>query len=245
MEEKVISQLIALNRRFYQTFAGPFSATRGRLQPGVLRALEQVPPDSRVLDLGCGNGELASELGRRGHRGLYVGLDFSPDLLAEARTKPVGDLDATFFQADLAAPSWDSHLPSHAHDVVLAFAVLHHLPSQGLRRQVLDRVHTLLVPDGRFIFSVWQFLNSPRLQSRIQPWEAAGLTPGQVEPGDYLLDWRRGGHGLRYVHHFSLSEVARLARRTDFQRMETFHSDGHGGNLGLYEMWAPDPANVS
>jgi hypothetical protein len=34
-----ISLLLDLNRQFYQTFAIPFSATRHRLQPGVLRIL--------------------------------------------------------------------------------------------------------------------------------------------------------------------------------------------------------------
>jgi hypothetical protein len=30
-----------------------------------------------------------------------------------------------------------------------------------------------------------------------------GLSANDVDPGDYLLDWRSGGEGLRYIHHFS------------------------------------------
>ena len=39
---------------------------------------------SNVLDLGCGAGELARGLARRGHHGPYLGLDTSRDMLAAA-----------------------------------------------------------------------------------------------------------------------------------------------------------------
>ncbi|HNB51067.1 MAG TPA: hypothetical protein PK530_03960, partial [Anaerolineales bacterium] len=90
-----------------------------------------------------------------------------------------------------------------------------------------------------FILSNWQFLNSPRWVARIQLWERVGLTTEDVAPNDYLLDWRRGGEGLRYVHHFSEDELAKLAQDTGFEVTETFHSDGAEGNLGLYQIWRP------
>jgi hypothetical protein len=58
-----------------------------------------------------------------------------------------------------------------------------------------------------------------------------------VDAGDYLLDWRSGGEGLRYVHHFDEAELQGLAERSGFQIDETFYSDGETGNLGLYEIW--------
>jgi hypothetical protein len=94
-----------------------------------------------------------------------------------------------------------------------------------------------LSPGGKFIFSVWQFLNSPRLSKRIQAWSDIGLSASQVEQGDYLLDWRLGGHGLRYVHHFAADELERLASRCGFYRIEAFLSDGKGSNLSLYQTW--------
>ena len=69
MNPTTISRLLDLNRQFYQTFAIPFSATRQRLQPGVLHILEQIQSDDDLLDLGCGNAELAHELARCGHAG--------------------------------------------------------------------------------------------------------------------------------------------------------------------------------
>ena len=60
-----------------------------------------------------------------------------------------------------------------------------------------------------------------------------------VEAHDYLLDWRSGGKGLRYVHHFEERELAELAKASGFRIMDTFYSDGEKGNLGLYQVWKP------
>ena len=120
---------------------------------------------------------------------------------------------------------------------VLAFAVLHHIPGKELRRQILRKVRRLLKYKGSFIHSEWQFLNSPRLVARIQPWSTLGLSELAVDPGDYLLDWRQGGSGLRYVHFFQIEELQQLADISGFQVVETFYSDGVGKHLGLYQTW--------
>jgi tRNA (uracil-5-)-methyltransferase TRM9 len=121
--------------------------------------------------------------------------------------------------------------------VITAFATLHHIPSRELRLRLLQTVHSLLAPSGRFIHSNWQFLNSDKLRGRVQPWERIGLSAQAVDAGDYLLDWRRGGEGLRYVHQFSEEELSGLATESGFDIAETFYSDGEGGRLGLYQVW--------
>jgi SAM-dependent methyltransferase len=230
-----LSRLLELNRQFYQTFALQFSATRQRLQPGVLHILEGISPQDNLLDLGCGNGELAHELARCGHAGSYTGVDFSPALLEQASTGQPPNF--RFVQADLTSPDWDAAIAGNFYDAVLLFAVLHHIPGIELRQQVLRKVKALLAPNARFVHSEWQFLNSPRLVSRIQPWEAIGLSQSDVDPGDYLLDWRQGGQGLRYVHHFSEDELKQLAEAAGFVVNESFLSDGENSRLGLYQIW--------
>ena len=227
--------MLSLNRQFYQTFGEQFSATRSRLQPGVMRILGQVENSANLLDLGCGNGELARHLARQGHTGAYIGLDFSPTLLRQAAAGLPSSF--RFLQADLASQGWDTLLHDQRFDVILAFAVLHHIPGVELRQQILRKVSSLLSPQGRFIHSEWQFLNSPRLVARLQPWEAIGLSQADADPGDYLLDWRQGGTGLRYVHHFSQEELETLASAAGFSVVESFLSDGENHRLGLYQVW--------
>lgn len=237
MDADTVARLLHLNRRFYQTFGDEFSQTRQRLQPGVRRILEALDPQARLLDLGCGNGQLAVHLVEKGFYGEYIGVDSSAALLNEARKNIPNSAKAALIQADLAAPDWDQALSGRQFDVVLAFAVLHHLPGESLRRRLLEKTRALLDRQGRFIHSQWQFLNSPRLRARLQPWQKAGIQEADVDPGDYLLDWRRGGQGLRYVHHFTGAELQALATATGFHILETFYSDGETGDLGLYQVW--------
>jgi tRNA (uracil-5-)-methyltransferase TRM9 len=240
MNSGTAAYLIEINREFYTRFGDSFSATRHRLQPGVRRVLGMLRGDESILDLGCGNGELARELAKRGHRGLYLGVDFSLPLRREAEAQPEG-FSAKFIQADLTKlPAVSAELLLSGNwSVVMAFAVLHHIPSIELRLNILRVVHELLKADGIFVHSNWQFLNSEKLKARLQDWSKVGLSPSDVDANDYLLDWRSGGQGLRYVHHFDEEELNNLARSSNFTVVDMFYSDGENGRLGLYQVWKP------
>jgi tRNA (uracil-5-)-methyltransferase TRM9 len=248
MHPEVVQKLLELNQEFYQTFGKAFAATRQRIQPGVLRVLESLPKTGDWLDLGCGSGSVAAAWAATpGRQGKYVGLDASTALLEEAEKVVSGvsseGIDIRFLKADLAARNLPAILGSLKFDVVVAFAVLHHLPGYSIRRQALENVHKLLKPGGQFIHSVWQFQHSPRLMSRRLPWKTIQLTPEQVESGDTLIDWRYTFPsqleqvGLRYVHLFNREELHTLAESSGFTIEKTFESDGEGGRLGLYQVW--------
>ena len=240
MNSATAAYLIEINREFYSRFGDSFSATRHRVQPGVRRLLGKLKGDESILDLGCGNGELARELAKRGHRGAYLGVDFSLPLLRDAELQANG-FSARFLEMDLTKLSALSGQLSveGGWPVITAFAVLHHIPSRELRLEIMRVVNQLLQKDGLLLHSNWQFLNSEKLKTRIQDWEIVSLSVSQVDPADYLLDWRSGGRGLRYVHHFDERELEELAAASHFQIIDTFYSDGETGNLGLYQVWSP------
>jgi len=236
MHSHVADQLVELNRRFYDQFGGSFSDTRQRLQPGVNKILEFINKDESVLDLGCGNGHFLRALHERGHNAALLGLDFSLPLLRVAESTPGVD----FREADLTRLSAEScqwQVESGKWSVVTMFAALHHIPSTEIRLNILQTVKLLLKPGGRFYLSNWQFLNSEKLKARIQPWSRAGLSDSDVDDGDYLLDWRSGGEGLRYAHQFSAEELLGLAEQVQMKVEAGFLSDGENGRLGLYQLW--------
>src|SRR5215467_7251455 len=100
MDSGTAARLLEVNREFYTRCCDSFSATRHRIQPGVRRMLGMLQGDENILDVGCGNGELARELAKRGHRGAYLGVDFSLPLLQEAESQREG-FSAKFMEADL------------------------------------------------------------------------------------------------------------------------------------------------
>lgn len=240
MESSVARHLLEINSHFYLENARSFSATRWRLQPGVQKladSLLAMKPAPRLLDLGCGNGRLASYLLKHGFSGEYLGMDSNAELLVDARRIS----SFTFLAADLAEPDWEVGLKDKPFNVILAFAVLHHLPGISLRISVLQKAREHLASQGGlFVHSEWQFKNSSRLASHILPWEKAGLQDHDVDDGDALLDWRAGGSsGLRYVHQFTENELADLASQSHFNIAETFYSDGREKNLSIYQVWEP------
>jgi hypothetical protein len=116
----------------------------------------------------------------------------------------------------------------------VCLSALHHIPGRRRRLRLLREIRSLLKLHARCAISVWQFLQVPRLRRKVVAWSEVGLDSIDVDDGDYLVDWRRGGRGLRYVHHFDEAELIGLCRRAGFRVTETYHSDGETGDLGLY-----------
>jgi len=138
---------------------------------------------------------------------------------------------------DLTQSDWSKSLPDRTFNVVFCFAAFHHIPGKEQRLAICKNIHNYLAEKGKLYLSNWQFLKSERLKARILPWETVDLQEDQVDEGDYLLDWRRGGFGIRYVHHFSPQELTRLAKQSGFRIQESFDSDGKEGNLSHYQVW--------
>lgn len=57
----------------------------GAAQPDLVALLEETPPHGRILDLGCGTGDLAIALARLGHS--VLGVDFARAAIDEAERR--------------------------------------------------------------------------------------------------------------------------------------------------------------
>jgi len=240
MKKVTHNKLLEINQQFYAHYAPSFSATRGRVQPGVRRLMKHMDREAVILDVGCGNGTLAQALDASGYSGQYLGLDMSEELLGDAANglEERGDGTYQFRQVDLADPEWNKLVPGHPFDCLVCFAVLHHIPGKDLREQTVKNFARLIATKGWTALSVWQWQNSPRLRKRVHPWSEVGLDEEELDHGDVLLDWRAGETvGLRYVHTFDEEELSALAHNAGFRVQETFYSDGKTGDLALYQVW--------
>jgi SAM-dependent methyltransferase len=96
----------------------------GRPQPALTALFEHGVRGPKVLDLGCGTGDLACTLARRGYH--VTGIDISPTAVDRARQKATG-LTARFDVQD--ATKLD--LPNAPFDTIFDSGLLHHLHRTG------------------------------------------------------------------------------------------------------------------
>ncbi|MBM3129631.1 MAG: class I SAM-dependent methyltransferase [Chloroflexi bacterium] len=235
MDQQLVKQLIAINQKFYSEFASAFSETRSSAQTRLDRIVAYIGDAGKVLDIGCGNGRLAERLEREGKRARYVGVDASPQLIAiaTARKAQLRHIAADFFVGDITQASWTLPFANASFDIAIALAVLHHIPSFALRVAVLRDIHALLKPGARLILTNWAFDRNERQRKRIVAWADAGFDARDLEPGDALLAWKRGGVGYRFCHLITKEEMIRLADASGFQVAKQYYADAE---LNLYSV---------
>jgi SAM-dependent methyltransferase len=129
--------------------------------------LAAVPPDARVLDIGCGDGLLLTRvLADRYH---VIGVDLSLEQLRRARrTVPRVDL--------ICADMTTLHFPAASFDAVVAFYSLNHVPRDDMP-ELFEEIRRWLRPGGLFVGSF-----------------GAGADPGSVEQGWIGVPMYFSGH---------------------------------------------------
>ena len=140
----------------YDAFCSPGRADFGFYLPLVMSA-------DRVLDVGCGTGELLRLAREAGHTGRLCGLDPAAAMLQVARRRS----DVEWVLGDLTSVTWD-----RAFDLIVmtghAFQVL---TDDDQLRASLAAIRSVLADNGRFVFETRNPL--------VRAWE--GWTPEHAE----------------------------------------------------------------
>ena len=114
------------------------------LMPLVSRYVASLPPGSRVLDLGCGNGATLARLNNRPLE--FAGLELSAAGLALAREQNPGvEIEEADLTEDLSKHRW-----AGAFDLIISLEVVEHV---FLPRVYARNCFTFLRPGGRLLVS--------------------------------------------------------------------------------------------
>ena len=154
-------------------------------------------PVKRILDLGCGTGNHAIPMARKGYR--VTGIDRSQQMLEHARSKllsihPPMACPPSFQHGDLR----NLKLRKRFDAVLMMFAVLGYQATNADVLAALKSVHRHLPPGGIFIFDVW---HGPAVLA-IRPGDRIKMIPTE---GGRLLRITSGSldvnHQLVTVHY--------------------------------------------
>jgi SAM-dependent methyltransferase len=173
--------------RVYELWSSLVGGERGR--SSVVRDHVRPRTGARVLDLGCGPGELVDHLGEV----RYVGVDVNDAYIARAR-HTFGDR-AEFRVGD--ATSLDDDLRDF--DLVLAFGVIHHLDDESALR-LIGGAKAALSPGGRFVSVDPAVILDDRSAARL------------------LVSWDRGDHVRGPAEYKRLAESMFDRVRCDVRR---------------------------
>jgi ubiquinone/menaquinone biosynthesis C-methylase UbiE len=131
--------------------------------------------ESRVLDLGCGDGSLAEDVKTAGIETLWTGLDLRPEAVEQAR--------ARYAWAEFVNASADAlPFPDAVFDAVTAVVLFSSLPTERLERAVSDEIRRVLCPDG---WLIWYDL---RYNNPSNP-DVHGMSRGRIS--ELFPGWRQ------------------------------------------------------
>lgn len=111
--------------------------------------LAQIQPGERILDVGCGTGNLTLLAKRMaGPSGMVGGIDPAAEMIEVARRKAEkAGVEVRFF----TGVAEQLHIPGDHLDLVLSSLMVHHLPGQELKSRAFAEMLRVLKPGGRLL----------------------------------------------------------------------------------------------
>jgi len=222
MNLKYAKYLLEKTKRDYNLLAENFSRTR-QFTWDIEILSQYVRSGDIVLDLGCGNGRLLKVLKK--HKIKYFGLDISEKLIEIAKKQypqynfTVGDI--------LRLP-----YPDNFFNKVFAIRILHHIPSEKFRLQVLKEIKRVLEPRGLLILTVWNVWGSKYKINLLRMLKYSFLKVigrSKLDFKDAFIPWWKTGEKVeRYFHFFTKGELKKLVEREGFKVEKTWTSNFRG-----------------
>jgi len=208
MNKDAAQQILNKNTRTWNNVASEFELTRHYiwdLKPWVKYA----KPNSKVLDLGCGNGRFFELLKNKNID--YTGIDNSKELIGLAKEK-------YFNQKFLVGNALNLPFKDNSFGLIYSMAVLHHIPSKELQLRFLKEAKRVLKKDGLLVLTVWNLWQRRYLSSLVKYSLLKLVGKSKLDWGDLYIPWQNKYQ--RYHHAFTRRELKKLFKKTGFKIKE-------------------------
>jgi len=197
-----------------------------------------IPPDARIVEVGCGTGQVSLFLARGERQVIGADLTRASLRLAADAARRFGIEGVSFVETDLTRPA----LRDSAFDVVYCSGVLHHTPDP---RASFARIARLARPGGMIVLGLYNTV--ARLPLRMRR-VVARLTSERWIPFDPILRdraaepdrraaWLRDQYRHPEEHRHSLREVRRWFGENGVEFVRSYPPvlDSEGAPASLFE----------
>lgn len=223
MRAPVAALILDKTKKDYEKIADEFAKTRQKLWADLHFIPDRIVTSSKILDVGCGNGRLLESLKIKNVQ--YTGIDTSSKLISLAKTNFADYKLARFLVGDALSLPFEND----TFDYVVSIAVLHHIPSHKLRRQVVSEMDRVLKKGGEMTISVWNLWQQKYLRYIFAEIFKKMAHLSKLDFKDCYIPWKRGNVINRYCHAFTEKELTGLIQDCGFQVIE--HGKTRRGNF--------------
>jgi tRNA (cmo5U34)-methyltransferase len=175
----------------------------------------------RILDLGCGTGNLTDQMFKKYPEADIDALDISEDILNESRKRFKHTPNIRYIQADFKS----LHLPPGSYDLVMSSIAIHHIEDTDKIR-LYKEIFQALSPGGIFIFAdQTRGITDEIYKKNISCWKEEAIKLGSTQENWNMWMAHQDAHDFHTPVNWHFQELEKAGfRETDL--------------LWKYLMWA-------
>ncbi len=175
----------------------------------------------RILDLGCGTGNLTQKILEHFPEAEIDALDLSEDILAESRKRFAKFPNIRYIQADFK----NMHLPPGSYDLVMSGIAIHHI-EDPYKIKLYKEVYQALSKNGLFVFAdQTRGITDEIYHKNISCWKEEAFKLGSTEE-----NWKMWmDHQDAHDHHSPVGWHLDQLKEAGFSQVDL---------LSKYLMWA-------
>jgi len=175
----------------------------------------------RILDLGCGTGNLTDQMLKKYPEAEIDALDISEDILNESRKRFNHTPNIRYIQADFKS----LHLPPGSYDLIMSSIAIHHI-EDAYKIILYKEVFQALSPGGIFIFAdQTRGITDEIYKKNISCWKEEAIKLGSTQENWNMWMAHQDAHDFHTPVNWHFQELEKAGfRETDL--------------LWKYLMWA-------